>query len=141
MKTVYHCLIMWIPFAVFFSLATIGVELLEGDKIQTSEYIGLNDAPVFHFFIEAAFVIIVYPVSFFPLTFIASKYVRKPELKLFLFPLFGGFIGAVVFAIKYNNLFIEAYNLNIISSIILFGVAGLLFALCEIAVKKNIKFA
>ena len=38
MKTFYHCLIMWIPFIVLFALAGFGLEVLEGRKIRTSEY-------------------------------------------------------------------------------------------------------
>ncbi|MCH7323340.1 hypothetical protein LZ480_15805 [Solibacillus sp. MA9] len=140
MKTFYHSLIMWIPIVLLFSCAAFGVELLEGNKIRTSEYFGLNDFGPFLLFIYTSLLVMLYPISFLPLTFIVSKYGKKPEFKMIIFTLFGGGMGTIVFKIIYDERFIEEFNLSIISSIILFSVAGLLFALVEIAIKRNIKF-
>ncbi|WP_274310169.1 hypothetical protein [Solibacillus daqui] len=140
MKTFYHSLIMWIPFVLLFSCAAFGIELIEGNKIRTTEYFGLNDLGPALVFIETSIVIILYPISFMPLTFIVSKYVKKPVFKMIIFTLFGGGMGTLVFKIIYDARFIEEFNLRIISPILLFSVAGLLFALVEIAIKRNIKF-
>ncbi|MEY2366128.1 hypothetical protein R6U76_09240 [Lysinibacillus capsici] len=56
MKTFYHCLIMWIPFIVLFALAGFGLEVLEGRKIRTSEYMtGFRDLGVGYMFLMGSF--------------------------------------------------------------------------------------
>lgn len=140
MKTFYHSLIMWIPFVMLFSCAAFGVELIEGNKIRTSEYFGLDGFGPFLLFVYTSLLVMLYPISFLPLTFIVSKFVKKPVFKMILFTLFGGGMGAIVFKIIYDARFVEEYHLSIISPILLYSAAGLLFTLVEIAVKKNIKF-
>lgn len=61
-------------------------------------------------------------------------------LKMILFTFFGGGMGALVFKIIYDARFVEEYHLSMMSPIILFGVAGFLFGLVEITIKRNIKF-
>ena len=141
MKTFYHCLIMWIPFILLFSCATYGVELLEGNKIKTTEYMGIIDVgPFFFLFIGASIGTVLYPLSFLPLTFVVSKYIDKVKFKMLIFTFFGGLIGGLLFNLIYDSRFVEEYNLSILSPIIIFGVIGFLFSLAEISIKKNIKF-
>ena len=141
MKTFYHCLIMWIPFIVLFALAGFGLEVLEGRKIRTSEYMtGFRDLGVGYMFLMGYFAFILYPISFLPLTFIVSRFMKNWLFKVVTFTLFGGAIGAFSFVIIYDSRFIEEYNLSIINSMLIFGIASLLYALVENAVKKNIKF-
>ncbi|MEG0385746.1 MAG: hypothetical protein RR642_13425 [Solibacillus sp.] len=142
MKNFYHSLIMWIPFILLFSFATVGLEIVEGNKIRTTEYFGLDDIGPAYLLLATALFVILYPISFLPLTFILTKCVTKSKIKISIFTLFGGILGAFVFKIIYNSRFgfIEEYNLNIVSGVILFAIAGLIFALVEISIKKNIKF-
>ncbi|WP_233732614.1 hypothetical protein [Lysinibacillus sp. YS11] len=82
MKTFYHCLIMWIPFIVLFALAGFGLEVLEGRKIRTSEYMtGFRDLGVGYMFLMGSFAFILYPISFLPLTFIVSRFMKIGCLK------------------------------------------------------------
>lgn len=131
---------MWIPFIMLFSLATFGLELLERNNMRTTESVNFTVGVALYLFILISLVVIIYPISFFPLTFIITSYVKKPKIKLVLFTFFGGLVGAFVFKLLFGAHFIEEYNLRMIRSIILFGVAGLLFALAEISIKRNIKF-
>ncbi|MEK4425630.1 hypothetical protein [Solibacillus sp. FSL K6-1523] len=142
MKTFYHSLIMWIPFILLFSIATVGLETVEGNKIRTTEYLGLDEIGPAYLLLTTALFVMLYPISFLSLTFIVNKYVIKSKVKIAMFTLLGGMLGVLVFKILYNSRFgfIEEYNLNILSAIILFAIAGLLFALAEISIKKNIKF-
>lgn len=141
MKTFYHCLIMWIPFIVLFALAGFGLEVLEGRKIRTSEYMtGFRDLGVGYMFLMGSFAFILYPILFLPLTFIVSRFMKNWLFKVVTFTLFGGAIGAFSFVIIYDSRFIEEYNLSIINSMLIFGIASLLYALVENAVKKKIKF-
>ena len=137
MKIFYHCLIMWGPFVVLFALAGFGLEVLEGNKIRTSEYFSLG---VWYLFIAGSLAFIFYIVTFFPLTFIVNKLVKHLLFKVVIFTIFGGVIVAFAFEKLYSSRFIEEYNLNIVSAVILFSLAGLLYSLIESSVKKNIKF-
>lgn len=142
MKNFYHCLIMWIPFVLLFALAGTGLEVLEGNKIRTSEYmIGLRDTGLLFLFLMCSYAFILYPISFLPLTFFMNKLVTHWMLKVVAFTFFGGLIGAFSFEILYGSRFIEEYELSILNSIIIFGIEGFLYALVENTVKKNIKFA
>ncbi len=140
MKTFYHCLIMWIPFGLLFSSAGLGLEALEGNKIRTSEYMGLRDFGILYLFFIGSFAFMLYPISFLPLTIILSKFIKSLLFKVIIFTFFGGVIGAFTFEIIYMS-YIKEYSLNIVSSIIIFGIAGLLYAFAEYSFKRNIKFA
>ncbi|UNT53853.1 MULTISPECIES: hypothetical protein [Lysinibacillus] len=141
MKIFYHCFIMWIPFIVLFALAGFGLEVLEGRKIRTSEYMtGFRDLGVGYMFLMGSFAFILYPISFLPLTFIVNRFMKNGLFKVVPFTLFGGAIGAFSLTIIYDSRFIEEYNVSIVNSMLIFGIAGFLYALVENAVKKNIKF-
>ncbi|MDN4492499.1 hypothetical protein [Ureibacillus aquaedulcis] len=139
MKTIYHCLIMWTPFILLFGLAGFGLEFLEGNKIRTSEYMGLSDLGVGYLFLKGSLAFVLYPITFLPLTFIVSKFVKPLLLKMLTFSSFGGILGVFSFFI-YDSSHIDEYNLSITNSITLFGVAGLLYALVENPIRRNIKF-
>jgi len=131
---------MWIPFGLLFSLAGLGLEVLEGNKIRTSEYMGLRDFGILYLFFIGSFAFMLYPISFLPLTFIVSKFIKSLLYKVIIFTFCGGVIGVFAFEIIYAN-FSKEYNLSIISSIIIFSIAGLLYTFVESSFKRNIKFA
>ncbi|MFB7155773.1 hypothetical protein [Lysinibacillus sp. NPDC056232] len=134
MKTFYHCLIMWIPFGLLFSFAAFGLDVVEGNKIITSGY------ALIYLFVAASFTFILYPISFLPLTFVVSKFVESLLFRVVIFTCLSGVIGVVAFEKIYDFLFMEKYNFSIITSIIIFGITGTLYALVENSFKRNIKF-
>ena len=138
MKTFYHCLIMWVPFIVLFAFAGLGLEVFEGNKINSETSIDLGILGTL--FIMGSIAFIFYLVSFFPLTFVVTKFVKVFLTKSVIFTLSGGVIGVLAF-LGYGSNFIEEYNLNIVSAFFIFSLAGLLYALTENAVKRNIKFS
>ena len=142
MKSFKHCLIMWIPFGLLFTFAGFGLEALEGTKITTSEYLGLRDLGLIYLFIVAPFAFLLYPISFFPLTLIINKCIKALIFKAVTYTFIGGIIGGLVFKEAYNfHDYITEYDLNIISAVIIFSIAGLLYALLENYFKKKITFA
>ena len=141
MKTFYHCLIMWIPFVLLFTYAVFGLELLEGNKIMLSEQIRLNNPGPFQLLMETVLVIFLYPISFLPLTFIVSEFVKQLMIKLFIFTFFGGLLGAFVFKIIFDSYFIEEFKLSIFSSIIIFSIAGVVYTFIENFFKRNINYS
>ena len=53
-------------FIVLFALAGFGLEVLEGRKIRTSEYMtGFRDLGVGYMFLMGSFAFILYPISFY----------------------------------------------------------------------------
>lgn len=140
MKKFKHCLIMWIPFGLLFAFAGFGLEVLEGNKIRTTEYLGLRDLGLIYLFIVGSLTFAFYPISFLPLTLVVSKLVKSLLFKMVIFTFFGGVLGAFAFNKIYNSRFVEDYHLSVVSAVITFGIAGLLYAFIENAIKKNIKF-
>lgn len=138
MKTFKHCLIMWVPFVLLFTIAGFGLEVLEGNKIKTTEYLGLHDLGIFSLFIVGSLAFIFYPISFLPLTFVVSKFVKSFLFKVLIFASIGGGLGVFAFYQIYESRFVEEYQLSMVSAVIIFGIAGLLYAYIENAIKKNI---
>ena len=133
MKALYHGLIMWIPFGLLFSFAAFGLDVVEGNEIITPGYV------LIYLFIAASFTIILYPISFLPLTLVVRKFVESLLFRMVTFTFSGGVIGSFAFEKIYDFL-LEEYNFSIIASTIIFGIAGLLYALVEDSIKRNIKF-
>lgn len=140
MKNLYHYLIMSIPFVILFAFAGLGLEVLEGNKIRTSEYMGLSELGLAPLLILAPLAFVFYVVLFLPLTLVVNKFITSLVFKRVTFTCIGGILGAIAFGKFYSPQLIEEYNLSIISAIILFSIAGLLYSLIEKTVKKNIKF-
>lgn len=144
MKNLKHYLIMWIAFGVLFTIARFGLEVLEGTKITTTEFMGLRDLGLFFMFIMATFVFLLYPISFLPLTIIISKFVKSLIVKVVIFTCIGGMIGVLAFKEAYSwqdDYFIVGYDLRISTAIIIFSIAGLLYALVENFLKNKVTFS
>lgn len=75
-----------------------------------------------------------------PLTFIVSKFIKSLWFKVVTFTFFSGALGVIVFKLIYDSRLIEEFNLNMATSMIIFSIVDLLYALVEDAVKQNIKF-
>ena len=56
---------MWVPFGLLFSIAVFELEIVEGNKIRTHEYMGLHELRAIYLFFMGSLVFIAYPISFF----------------------------------------------------------------------------
>ena len=139
-KTFYHCLSMWIPFGILFTFAGLGLELIEGKKITTTEYWGIYDLKIIYLFLIGSVTFILYIFSFMPVTFVVSKFIESLRFKVVIFTFFGGVVGVFALKILYGARLIEEYHLNFYSAIIIFGLAGFLYALVEMLISKKIQF-
>ncbi|MGN7382183.1 hypothetical protein [Paenibacillus sp. SAFN-117] len=140
MKWFKHYFIMWIPFMVLFIFATFSLELVEGNKITTTEYMGLLDLGLIYFLVVMPFAFLLYPVSFLPLTIILCKLFIPFIGRAIIFSVAGGIGGMLIFKKLYgwhDGYFIEGYNLNLNSAILIFGLAGLLYAWIDRYLKVN----
>lgn len=125
---------MWGFFTILFTFAILGLEIFEGNKITTTEYYGLRNMGIifilFHFIIG----LIIYPISFFPLSFLINKFLNILIVRLVIYSLIGVFSGIWTFNRLYgfaDGYFINGYELNMSSAIIIFGVSGLVYALVD----------
>lgn len=140
MKQFKHHLIMWGVFTILFTLANVGLEILEGNKITTTEYYGLRNTGIIFIQFHFIFGLIIYPISFLPLTFLANKFVNSFILRVVIYSLIGGISGIWATNRLYgfrDGYFINGYELNISSGIIVFGVSGLIYALIDYVSKSK----
>lgn len=129
-------IILLIIFPIIFTLATIGLELMEGNKITTTAYYGLRNIGVLFIFFIYPFSVILYCIIFLPLTLIMNKfYESNGILKIIIF----SFVGCLCGIWAFNKLYgyaegslIRGYNLNISSAIILYSLAGLIYSIFDI---------
>ena len=131
---------MWCSFVVLFTIATIGLEVFEGNKITTTEYYGLRNLESSFILVISLFVIAVYPVSFLPLTMIITRFVNPFIARVIIYTLLGGISGIWVFHKLYgfaDKYYINGYELERNNAIFIFGIAGLLYSLVDNHYKVN----
>ncbi|WP_336789390.1 hypothetical protein [Paenibacillus sp. MMO-177] len=125
---------LWAVYIILFTLAAIGLELLEGNKITTTEYYGLrNMGSIFVMFCLLSSVV-MYVVTFFPLTLLLTRLVKLWPARIILYSIAGGIIGIWVFDQFYDlgdDYYVKGYGLNVNSALILFGLAGFIYAVMD----------
>ena len=132
---------MWLVFAMVLTGAVIGLELIEGDKITSTQYYGLrNMGGIFILFILLCS-LVLYPFTCLPLTLLVHRWIRPFSIQLLIFTGVGGICGMWVFDMLYNDPpgshLRDAYNLHIASAVILFGLAGLVYGLVDYYIGKR----
>ncbi|WP_226669646.1 hypothetical protein [Metabacillus litoralis] len=127
-----YYLTMWGVFALLYTLAAVGMEFFEGNKITTTLYYGLRNIGFGFILFNLVHSIIVYPISFLPLTFLLNKFTKSFSLRIIIYSFVGGISGIWVFRHLYGfeNL-ISSYELNRSSAIIMFGISGFVYALVD----------
>ncbi|MDF2661783.1 MAG: hypothetical protein K0Q94_4574 [Paenibacillus sp.] len=134
-----HYSILWVCFIVLFSAATFGMELLEGYKIMTTEYMGIrNVGPI----LTALFCIIAavgYPLSLMLVSMLIRKTVKVALVRAFVYTLIGAVGGIWIFDAFYPAEFVQRYDLNRSIAIVFFGTAGLLYAWIDNVLAKKLR--
>ena len=141
MKAYPHYLMMWLVFSLLFTMAVVGLELLEGNRITTSQYYGLRNIGVIFILFTLLLGMALYPLLFLPLTLLVHRWIHLFPVRLFVYGGVGGAVGIWMFGFLYEYLedgqLIEAYDLNMASSIILFALAGLFYGLADHFIGKR----
>lgn len=131
---------MWTSFAFLFTIATFGLELLEGNKITTTAYYGLRNLGLTFIIFISLFSVILYLISFLPVTIIVNKFINALMVRVIIYSIQGGIIGIWAFNKLYgfaDGYLIKEYDLDKNSAIFIFGIAGLLYALVDYYFKKK----
>jgi len=129
--------LLWAAFVVLFVGAIWTLELLEGNKITTTEYYGLRNLGgsfIYYFFLAAVF---VYPIALMPLAFILNRLVRYWWLRVPLYAGIGAFAGLRIFRMLYNDSFVAQYELRTGSAVIAFGLLGLLYGALDLLIARQ----
>jgi hypothetical protein len=74
---------------------------------------------------------VLYPVILIPLSIVISKIVTVALGRVLLYSMLGGIGGIFIFHKLYSDYFIQEYDLNISSSILIFGTIGFMYALID----------
>ena len=64
---------MWISFIILFGIALLGLELIEGNKITTTEYYGFRDMGFFYIGMMCMIASALYPIFLLSLSMIIRK--------------------------------------------------------------------
>jgi len=126
-----HHMIMWPLFVVLFSVAVYCMELVEGNKITTTEHLGLQDFGIYSLWLLSMVATLLYPLTLLPLSWLTHKWVKIMPLRVFLYLLAGCALGPVLFRGLYEDSFIQEYQLNVSSAVLIFGVVGLIYSIAD----------
>lgn len=141
-KLLKHYSLLWAGFCIIFTLAIFALELIEGNKITTTEYYGLMNLGFVIIFIEFIAILIFYPITFFPITLLFNWFIRSNIAAVVLFTIMGCVSGWWIFQKLYadfDNYFVDGYGLNVSTAIILFGAAALLYGILNAWLRRIVK--
>ena len=137
-----HYSILWAAYAILITAALFGLEFLEGSKITTTEYYGLQNIGPIYLFMLSALVVVLYPATCLPMTMLLGRFVRLPVLRMIIYAVLGGAAGNRIFHGMYgyaDGYFIRGYGLDAISGIAIFGAALLLYGGVDLYLRQNKK--
>lgn len=128
---------MWIVFVLCVSIGAFGLEMMEGTKIKTTEYYGLQNLG--YIYIAVIFLSISLPATalYFLMVLPLSVLLRKGGSMIFwirsvVFSILGAAGGKWVFQKQYSHFIVGyGYELNDLTAIIIFGICGLVYSIID----------
>ncbi|MFS0855974.1 hypothetical protein [Paenibacillus taichungensis] len=143
LNAVQRFLVLGIEFVIVMLSAVVAVEVLEGYKVTTTEYYGLrNVGHIFFLLIFITFsphVFAFYTVVVSPISWLLRKYVPFIIAKVIVYSVGCGLLGSWVFDQMFRDHIVETYHLNRTTSIWLFALAGMIYAIVENRVIQRYK--
>lgn len=116
--------------------AFLVLERIEGYQITTTEYYGLRNLGGLIYILSLIlgfghYLLAFYVVILSPIAWLLRKYVRFPMVRTVIYMVGFGWGGLWVFDLMYNPYFVNGYHLNRMTSIWIFAIAGLIYAIVE----------
>lgn len=143
LNVVQRFLVLGIEFVIVMLSAVVALEFLEGFKIGTSEYYGLRNAGHIFFLLIiitfSPYVFAFYTVVVSPISWLLRKYVPFIIARVLIYSVSCGLLGSWVFDQMFSDYMIESYYLNRATSIWLFALAGVIYAVVENRVIQRYK--
>lgn len=128
---------MWIVFVLLVSISAFGLEILEGEKIKTTEYYGLQNLGFTYLAVIFLFISLPASALYFVTVLPLSVLLRKRSRLMFwirtvIFSILGAAGGKWVFHKQYSN-FIEGYgyDLNDLTAVIVFAICGFVYSIID----------
>ncbi|QHE51565.1 hypothetical protein [Pontibacillus sp. HMF3514] len=128
MKRNTRYFILFLVFSVSFTFGVWLLDALEGSKITTTEHVDLIGDLLFYVWM---FSWILFGVIMVPLTLGIEKFMNYAMIRMLIFPLTGSFLGMVIFQRSFDVKHIQTYELNEVTSILIFLGVGLLYAMTD----------
>ncbi|WP_424769323.1 hypothetical protein [Paenibacillus sp. sgz302251] len=110
---------------------------MEGYKIGTSEYYGLRNIGFIFVSMIFLFSTVIYPVFLWPLSWVVGK-ITNPFIGRVLILILSGIGGYALFYKAYDERFIREYDLNSITAIIFFSIAGIIYILVDYFLERRV---
>lgn len=133
---------MWIVFVILVFVGALGLEIMEGLKITTTEYYGLTNLG--NTYLVIIFFLICFPSSvlYFVAVLPLSVLLRKGTFAMFfvrtnIFIVLGAAGGKLLFQKLFMDHLIKGYDLNEFTAIIIFGACGLAYSLIDAFLMKK----
>lgn len=115
-RFVKHYGVMWIVFVLLVFIGVIGLEIIEGEKIKTTEYYGLQNIRYMYFAVIFLTVVLpasmLYYITVLPLSVLLRNGTGMMySIRTVVFIILGAAGGKWVFHKQYSD-FVERYELN-----------------------------
>lgn len=135
MRIVKH-IMLWVISSVLFTLASFGLELMEGNKISVSEYYGFRNIGFVVVFLMYLLSSVLYPLVLFPLSWVVRK-IANPFVSRLMIVVLSGIGGYVFFHMSYDDRFIQEFHLNSRTAINLYVIAGFIYVLVDYYIERQ----
>ncbi|WP_433743851.1 hypothetical protein [Paenibacillus amylolyticus] len=135
-NAVQRYMVLGIIFIGISLTAYVVLERIEGYQITTTEYYGLRNLGGLIYILSLIlgfghYLLAFYVVILIPISWLLWKYVCSFMARIFIYRVGFGWGGLWVFDLMYNPYFVNGYHLNRMTSIWIFAIAGLVYAIVE----------
>ncbi|RCW49484.1 hypothetical protein [Paenibacillus prosopidis] len=138
-----HYGVMWIVFVILVSIGAFGLEIMEGEKIKTTEYYGLQNLGSMYLAVILLFISlpasVLYFVALLPLSVLFQKVNSTAFLvRTVIFSVLGAVGGKWLFHKQFSDYFVKGYELKELTAVIIFGICGLVYSLIDGFLAKKV---
>lgn len=126
--------VLWFVFITLFTCTIVGLESIEGYKIGTTEYYGLRNLGLVLAIIPIFISSLLYPVIILPLSWLLGilRWIRASRIPYaLLYAALWAVSGLWLFHELYEPRFVQEYELQVSTAVILFGLVGLIYGWIE----------
>jgi hypothetical protein len=133
--------LLWFCYIILFVAAVLGLEIIEGSKITSTEYSGLRNSGIIFFFLTLTGGIFLYVITFLPLSLLLNWLVRSHIIRIIIYVIVAVAGGLLLFVSLYGSFLLDGrgYGLNSWSACIIFGIVGLIYGYMEHLLNNKIR--
>ncbi|MEK4660598.1 hypothetical protein MHH93_01800 [Priestia sp. FSL H7-0729] len=141
-NAIQRFVVLGLLFIGIFFTALIVLERIEGYQITTTEYYGLRNLGVLIYILSLIlgfghYILAFYVVILSPITWLLRKYVRFLAVRTIIYMCGFGWGGLWIFDQMYSPYFVNGYQLNPMTSVWIFAIAGVVYAIVEFKIWRR----